>query len=72
MSEKKIKTPIKSIRAYCLDCSGNSSTEVRECPVVDCPLYPYRLGKSPNRKKREFSEEEKKELAERLKKSRNQ
>ncbi len=40
-------TPIKSIRAKCLDCSGGSFSGVRECPVENCPLYPYRLGKRP-------------------------
>ncbi len=43
-------TPIKAIRAKCLDCSGNHPSEVRNCVITDCPLYPYRLGKNPNRK----------------------
>lgn len=42
-----ILTPIKAIRAKCLDCSGNSYGEVRECSIPSCPLYPYRLGKRP-------------------------
>jgi len=45
----KSKTPIKSIRAYCLECSGGSPKEVRLCVIPECPLYPYRLGKNPNR-----------------------
>ncbi len=40
-------TPIKSIRAKCLDCCGGSSYEVSECSSVDCALYAYRLGKRP-------------------------
>ncbi|UNC92415.1 hypothetical protein [Candidatus Contubernalis alkaliaceticus] len=40
-------TPIKSIRAKCVDCSGGSFAEVRECPIKDCALYPYRFGKRP-------------------------
>lgn len=40
-------TPIKAIRAKCLDCSGDNYKEVRLCPVKKCPLYPYRFGKRP-------------------------
>lgn len=43
-------TPLKSIRARCLDCSGGSSKEVRECSFTDCPLYEYRLGHRPKEK----------------------
>ncbi len=45
---KKIPTPLKSIRAKCIDCSGGSLKEVRLCPVTDCPIFPYRMGKNPN------------------------
>lgn len=44
-------TPIKSIRAHCLDCCGGSPQEVRLCPVENCPLYPYRMGHRPQRGK---------------------
>jgi len=40
-------TPIKSIRAKCFDCSAGQPKEVRLCPVTDCALYPYRMGKRP-------------------------
>lgn len=40
-------TPIKAIRAKCLDCSGGQFKEVRLCPVQDCPLYEYRSGHRP-------------------------
>jgi hypothetical protein len=43
-------SPVKAIKKHCLDCSGNSKKEVRECIIQDCPLYPFRLGKNPNRK----------------------
>jgi len=39
--------PLKAIRLKCLDCSNGSSHEVRFCPVMSCPLYPYRYGKRP-------------------------
>lgn len=42
-------TPIKAIRAKCLDCCGGSAHEVRLCPAVGCPLYAYRLGHRPKR-----------------------
>lgn len=45
-------TPIKSIRAKCLDCCGGSSKEVRNCTAGEsCPLFPYRLGKRPASRK---------------------
>lgn len=40
-------TPMKAIRAKCLDCSCGSFQEVRECPVIKCPLYAYRHGHRP-------------------------
>ena len=36
---------IKNIRAHCLDCAGNSTREVRLCPITDCNLWPLRFGK---------------------------
>lgn len=41
-------TPLKAIKAKCLDCSCGSYVEVKECHIVDCPLYPFRLGHNPN------------------------
>lgn len=40
-------TPIKAIRAKCMDCSNNQRKEIRECPIKNCPLYPFRMGKRP-------------------------
>ena len=40
-------TPMKAIRAKCLDCCCGSFQEVRLCTVEKCPLYPYRFGKRP-------------------------
>jgi hypothetical protein len=65
-----IYTPIKAIRKKCLDCCCGSSREVEHCPVNDCSLYPYRLGKSPTRKGRQLSEEERKAASERLARAR--
>jgi hypothetical protein len=43
-------TPVKSIRKKCIECAAGSLKEVRECVIPNCPLYPFRLGKNPNRK----------------------
>lgn len=46
-------TPIKAIRAHCIQCSGGNRAEVRKCVIDDCPLYPFRMGHNPNiRRKR--------------------
>ncbi len=42
-------TPVKAIRARCLDCSGFQPSQVRNCDIPECPLYLYRFGKNPNR-----------------------
>ena len=63
-------TPLKAIRAKCLDCSAGSAHEVSQCAIPACPLYPYRLGKNPFRKPRELTEEQRREIAERLSRSR--
>jgi hypothetical protein len=43
----KILTPVKAIRAYCIDCCCGSFNEVQLCPSKKCSLYPYRLGHRP-------------------------
>lgn len=45
----KILTPIKAIRARCLDCCGYSAAEVKLCTAVNRPLYPYRMGHRPKK-----------------------
>lgn len=49
MNEDKHLTPIKAIRAKCLDCCCGSSNEVKLCTVKRCALWQYRFGKNPNR-----------------------
>lgn len=48
-----MKSPLKSIRAYCLECSNQQKGEVLNCGILDCPIYPFRLGKNPNRRKKD-------------------
>lgn len=66
MGSDLITNPVKAIRAYCLECSCGATSEVKECPVNKCPLYPFRMGKNPYRQRREMSDEERQVLAARL------
>ena len=65
------KNPVKAIREFCLDCSGDSSKNVKECTSVNCPLHPFRLGKNPYRTKREMTEEQKEAAKIRLSEARS-
>ena len=47
--DKLYDTPVKAIRKKCLDCSCFQPKEVRLCPCVDCPIYPYRMGRRPDK-----------------------
>lgn len=40
-------TPIRAIRLKCLDCTCHQVKEVRLCPIRDCALHPYRMGRRP-------------------------
>lgn len=53
---KEIKNPVKAIRAFCVECMGGSSQEVKNCTSAPgsrypCPLYPFRQGENPFRTK---------------------
>ena len=41
------QSPLRAIRAKCLDCSCYQASEVRLCEAVKCPLWPFRAGKHP-------------------------
>jgi len=45
--DKKVDTPIRSIRKKCLDCSNKQVKEVKHCTVYRCPIWPYRMGRRP-------------------------
>lgn len=36
-----------AIREKCMDCSCDSTEEIRLCPDTKCALYPFRMGKNP-------------------------
>ena len=56
MEEKKITSVLKAVRAKCLDCCCWQKNEVKLCPATQCPLYDFRMGKNPFRKKKVLSE----------------
>lgn len=39
---------LQAIRANCIECSGGSLVEVRECVITRCPVYPFRMATDPN------------------------
>ena len=41
------RSPIKAIRAHCIECSGGKVGEVKKCTAYRCPLWPFRMGKNP-------------------------
>jgi hypothetical protein len=38
---------LRLVRAKCLDCCCFQLVEVRECPVVTCPIHDFRMGVDP-------------------------
>ena len=42
-----LRTPIKAIRAKCIDCCAGQIYEVAKCNIKKCPLWEYRRGKRP-------------------------
>lgn len=67
--DNEVTSPLKAIRAKCVECCGDSVQEVKYCTSKRCPLHEWRFGKNPYRK-REMTEEQKQASAERLKKAR--
>ncbi len=41
----------KDLRRQCLGCA-ESMAEVRRCIVIDCPIWPYRMGRNPHNPRR--------------------
>jgi len=40
-------SPIKAIRAKCVDCCAGQLAEVRNCTATECPLWAFRMGVNP-------------------------
>jgi len=51
-------TPMQAIRLKCRDCMCDAIKEIELCPIDDCSLYPFRMGKNPNIKARNYSDEQ--------------
>ncbi|MGS4948132.1 hypothetical protein ACVDG3_21920 [Meridianimarinicoccus sp. RP-17] len=43
-------SPLRALRLKCLDCCNGLAREVRLCTAVDCPSWPFRMGKNPWRR----------------------
>jgi hypothetical protein len=37
-------SPLRAIRAHCLDCCAGSAQEVAKCMALRCPSWPFRMG----------------------------
>ena len=42
------RSPLKAIRAFCVECQGDSFQAVAECRDLACPFYAYRNGTPPD------------------------
>lgn len=42
-----IPTPLKAIRAKCIECCAGSRHEVGRCHIEECAVWPYRMGRRP-------------------------
>lgn len=62
-------SPLKAIRAYCVNCKGKLKS--LSCDNEDCKLYPFRDGHNPYTQRREMTPEQKAALAERMRNIRN-
>jgi hypothetical protein len=60
---EEITNPVKAIRAKCLDCSCGNVFDVSKCTVQGCPLYPFRMGRNPYRKKRPLTDKQREVLS---------
>jgi hypothetical protein len=33
---------------FCMPCSSDRASEVRRCPIIDCPAWAFRMGRNPH------------------------
>lgn len=63
----EIKSPLKAIKTFCVEeCNCGNYNYAKTCIDIKCPLYSFRLGKNPFRKKREYTNKQLEELRKRL------
>ena len=63
---------IEAIQATCIYCCRGQISEVELCPLNKCPFHPFRMGKDSFRAKREYTDEQRATMAERLSEIRRQ
>ena len=44
----KKRTPVRSIRYFCVDCVCGQTSLIQNCPDSGCALWPYRMGRNPS------------------------
>ena len=44
---EKAVTPLKAIRAKCVQCQAGMVKQVAKCAAKSCALHPFRMGTSP-------------------------
>ena len=60
-------SPVWALRLRCLDCCNGSAQEVRLCTAVDCPSWPFRMGRNPWRTP--LDDQERAQRADRMKRN---
>ena len=70
MQGQETKSPLKAIKAFCIECCGNNAAEVKRCSSKHRVLKPFRLGHNPYRKI-QLTDEQKAAAAERMRKMRS-
>ena len=66
-------TALQAIKATCLECCAGDRKAAKECTIARCPIYQFLKEKSlekASKPKRVLSDEQREELAKRLKKYR--
>lgn len=64
-------TPLEAIKQHCIECCCGVRSEVLNCTVQNCALYPFRQGKNPFSKRgKNMTEEQKQKAADRMRKAR--
>lgn len=46
-ARRRVRNPNTAIRAMCLECQGNDQVAVRQCPSINCMLWPFRMAGNP-------------------------
>lgn len=60
----------KAVKEHCKECMGGVASEVKFCTSMTCLLRPFRTGKNPFRAERVYTDDQRIEMKERMKKIR--